>query len=634
MRVLGSLALLALAARLASAAAPAPQDLHAILAKADALLEEAKKAYEDGRARSAVEAFVDAGFTLEEARIKFLVLQEIGAPDLQKTAADRLRAVQQLYKLINDGKVAVLKARPPAPADPAAPAPETPPVPATSPAPAPAPAARPDADAIKRLSIPDAAALKEADKLLRDLFKDDFAKKGVAESKAFTRRLLEQASKNADDPAGLYALYRAAIDAAVQGCDTPSALYASDELCRLFDVDGIALRTGTLAAAGKTARTPEDWIALAEAQVRLTEECIAGDLYAVAEKSAAAALQYARKANHPGLIQSTTTRTKEVAEAKAKFQALQGHLQTLAKTPDHPGANLEMGQFLCYVKGSWDLGLRFLAKGSDAALKDLAEKEIAFPTAPQDLVALAEGWEGLAAKEKSPLRKGQMTAHARELYHAAHPGATGLLRAKIAKKLEGDAPATLGAPAKGPALDLLPLIDLKKDIVNGNWRMEGKALVGATGDRPRVLIPYYPPDEYDVTAVAERVTGESTFGFGLSRGTSQWTVLFDTGAAGYQTGLDALDGKAAWENETSVKGRLVPSGKAMTYDLRVRRTGVTVLLDGKSIIEWQGDYNRLTVNQRWNVPDKKALFLCANGAEMRYTKLVLVPITGQGKRAR
>ena len=57
---------------------PAPQDVDKILEKADKILEEAKASYEEARAKSSVSAFVDAGFKLEEARIKYLVIQEIG----------------------------------------------------------------------------------------------------------------------------------------------------------------------------------------------------------------------------------------------------------------------------------------------------------------------------------------------------------------------------------------------------------------------------------------------------------------------------------------------------------------------------------------------------------------------------
>ena len=61
-------------------------------------------------------------------------------------------------------------------------------------------------------------------------------------------------------------------------------------------------------------------------------------------------------------------------EAKLKFQAMKSALTTLARTPEDPVANSQMGQFLCFVKGNWDLGLRFIAKGSDAALKSIADK--------------------------------------------------------------------------------------------------------------------------------------------------------------------------------------------------------------------------------------------------------------------
>ena len=49
-----------------------------ILERGEKLLEESKAAYEEARDKTSVPGFVDAGFKLEEARIKFIVLQEIG----------------------------------------------------------------------------------------------------------------------------------------------------------------------------------------------------------------------------------------------------------------------------------------------------------------------------------------------------------------------------------------------------------------------------------------------------------------------------------------------------------------------------------------------------------------------------
>src|SRR5579859_1197367 len=78
------------------------QDIDKILERADKLLDEAKVTYEEAREKSSAPSFVDAGFKLEDARIKYIVLQEIGTPEKQKIAAERLRSVNQLAKLIHD----------------------------------------------------------------------------------------------------------------------------------------------------------------------------------------------------------------------------------------------------------------------------------------------------------------------------------------------------------------------------------------------------------------------------------------------------------------------------------------------------------------------------------------------------
>src|SRR3954469_14006459 len=71
-------------------------DFDKLIQKADALLEQAKRDYETARDKSSVPDFIEAGFRLEECRIKFIVIQEIGPADKQKLASEKLRAVNQL----------------------------------------------------------------------------------------------------------------------------------------------------------------------------------------------------------------------------------------------------------------------------------------------------------------------------------------------------------------------------------------------------------------------------------------------------------------------------------------------------------------------------------------------------------
>jgi hypothetical protein len=437
-----SLLLLLLSGSGAGAQQVTGQDVDKILERADKILDEAKAAYEEARTRSSVSGFVDAGFKLEEARIKYLVLQEIGSPEKQKIAADRMRAVNQLGKLIHDGKVAISGA----PADLPPPRPVDAPAPGTTPTPKPPPATvQVVADVSARKPVPDPAKQRETEKLIREVYGDKYARKATADRVALAHTLLEEAARSADDQVARWVMYREAQDLAAQAGDVRTAIEAVDAMAAVFDVDALPLQSAAVAAASKAAKTPGEFSALTAVSLRLVEAFIAIDQYDAADKAANAALQYARRSNEPALIARCTTRTKDVAEARAKFGSLKTILETLAKNPDDGPANLEMGQFLCFIKGSWDLGLRFLVKGSDPALKAIAEKELA---QPPDSLAAGDAWWELGEKEKNPGRKERLQARAVLHYAIALPQSTGLTRAKLDRRLaesgRADEPSAAG----------------------------------------------------------------------------------------------------------------------------------------------------------------------------------------------
>lgn len=420
------------------------QEIDKILERADQLLEEAKALYEDGKAKASAQPFIEAGFKLEEARIKYFVLQEIGSAEKQKVAGDRLRSVNQLGKLIHDGRVAVSGAPAPPPPPPPEKAIDASKIPAPK-DPPPAPELNPG-DVTKRIPIPEGAKLREAEKLVKELFKDPYAKKSQEERKGLPRVLLGQARKNQGDSAAAWVLYREAQDLASQSGDITTAIEAIDESARFFEVDAMSLKNAALTTASKSVKIPDECLALTDALFKQIDELVRIDQFDTAEKDSALAIQVARKSGNISMLSTANNRAKDVSEAKTLFQGFKSVLQTLAKTPDDPPANLEMGKFVCFVKGNWDLGLRFLAKGSDPVLKGLAEKDLALPNQPSELITLADGWWNLAEKEKSFLRKSQLLAHARSLYEIALSDSSGLVRTKIEKRLlesdSGDEPAT------------------------------------------------------------------------------------------------------------------------------------------------------------------------------------------------
>ena len=610
------------------------QDLDAILGRADKLLEEAKAAYEEARSKASVPTFIDAGFKLEEARIKYLVLQEIGSADKQKLAADRLRAINQLSKLIHDGKVAITAGAtdsPPAkPSDalPAAPSKEAVANPAM-------PAARPAVDVSKRAPIPDAGKQREAEKLIKELFREQYSKKTPADRKTLIRLLMEQAAKSQDDPVALWVLCREAQDNAVQICDTPSALESIEVVARIFDVDAMAMKNAALIAAGKAAKAPEELVVLANALSRLIEEFIRADQYESAEKAASLAVQYARKSNDPVLAARASTRAKEVTEAKTLYQSMKSVMQTQAKNPDDPAANLEIGRFLCFVKGSWDLGLRFLVKGSDQPLKALAEKELNFSMQSAERVALADGWYDFAEKERSPLRKSQLLVHAKAIYESALPDAPALARARIEKRL-GEMNAAAVAAGKLPPIDLLKLIDPTMDSLCGSCTRVGSALVCSRGTNAyggaMVQIAYAPPEEYDLQVVLEKkeVIGTNP---GFVIGLRDFAISLEI-HGGNTSGLATLDGKGSDANETTFKGVLFKKSTPSTVVCQLRKGHVSVDVDGKQIINWSGDFKRLA-----HIPDRKkplpgGMVVGCWDSAYAITKVALTPYGQQGEKLR
>jgi hypothetical protein len=592
-------------------------DLDAVLAKADKLLEEAKTAYEAAKAAGSASAFVEAGFKLEEARIKYLVLQEVGGPDKQKIAADRLRAVNQLVKLIHDGKVAVSGTRvekseeapPPEPEVKPAPEPEKPP------------------DVLRRHPMPENAQIKEAEKQVKDLFKEQYAKKAPADRVALARALLAQCAKAGNDPPSLYFMYGEAADICVQLCDPMSAIVIIDRFAQIFDIDIVAARYGAVTACAANAKTVENSDALTDALALVAEDLAAADQYDLAEKCANAGLTHARKTSNPITTARLTTRVRELAEAKTRFAGMKSVLETLARSKEDPAANSDMGQYLCYVKGNWDMGLRFLVRGGDPALKLLAEREIALQE-PTDRVSIADGWWDLAEKEKSPLRKSQLSSHARDLYESALPGLTGIPQARVEKRLAEADTANL------ESVDLLKLIKLPGDAVRADASFIGRYLVCNGPDWGRIHVPYAPPEEYDVTVVLERLTVGGHILVGLAGGGKQTMAIFDGYNNSEFTGLDQIDGKPFFMNETTFKGKVIGVGKRVVIQIAVRKNKTTATVGGKKIIDFKGSPTRWNLVPQYGMPNSNTMAIGSWGGKFVVSVMTLTPVSGPGKKLR
>ena len=192
-------------------------------------------------------------------------------------------------------------------------------------------------------------------------------------------------------------------------------------------------------------------------------------------------------------------------------------------------------------------------------------------------------------------------------------------------------------PASWLPVPLLPLVDLKHDLVRGSWEVKGGALE-CTGKAAaaRVMIPYVPPEEYSLVLEAERTEGTDALVVGLSSGDHQFVHVLDgyTAAGKCLSGFEVLDGKQADVNESSREGQSFTNGVRAVVVYTVRKGSVAVGVDGRRILDWKGDFNRLSVRPDYRINNPGTLFIGAWMSRFRISRMWLYPLSPGGRRLR
>jgi hypothetical protein len=178
--------------------------------------------------------------------------------------------------------------------------------------------------------------------------------------------------------------------------------------------------------------------------IKLFHDAMSADKYDLAARFQSAALTEARRVRHKSLIAEIAELKRQLSYARGVWTNAEKYVETLAKNPDDPEANYQLGAYYCFVKQRWDDGVGMLARGSKPRLKELATMELGQPSSPHKMLALADGWWTAADLEQE---HGQvMRSRAAFWYEKALPGlAPGIERVKAetrinvvaAKKNEG-----------------------------------------------------------------------------------------------------------------------------------------------------------------------------------------------------
>ena len=464
-----------------------------------------------------------------------------------------------------------------------------------------------------RQAPPPAAALKDAEKSVRELFRDEYAKKSAPDRLALARTLLESGEKTPDEPATRWVLLVEAREVAFQAGDPDLAFRAVDALARAFAVRPASLKLDLLAKLPSPS---------ADAALAVLEEGIRTNDFDAAAKSAEIGRRAALKSGDAGLAARLAARAKEAAQIRTRYAKASRAFETLEKSPDDPEANLEVGEYACLVKGDWEEGLPFLAKGPDGPLTALARKDLAGAEAPDAQAALGDAWWELGDKQK-PEAKTRYYDRAAEWYGRALNGLEGIQKVRLEKRL-GSLP-----PSRAP-IDLLRKVEPGKDAVHGTWTRKGEALLSDAAEFGNLLLPYFPPAEYDFRVTFAREEGDSDVVLFFSHGAR--TVCW---AQGSDAGFASI--KGMWHspgNPTHAETRgAVVNGRPVTAVVEVRKDRFRVLLDGKPVKEWKTTWDDAGLPSFLRLP-RPGVAVCSYKSPTRFLRVELVEVSGRGRPIR
>jgi hypothetical protein len=352
--------------------------------------------------------------------------------------------------------------------------------------------------ALKKPPVPDAAALAQAGKVIKETFKTDYANlKTAADRSALAAKLIQTADDTTGDAASRYALLREARELAAQAGELTAAFQAVDKLAESYDVDVLAMKSAVLTALSRTASSAMAGQILAETCLTLVEDAVSSERHEIASRLLALAEPAARKTKSSALLTRVQGLGREVREAQNEFEQATAAAETLKQTADDPAANLIVGRYLCRRKGNWAQGLPLLVRGADPVLCELAKRDLMAPEDAGAQTVVGDAWWDLAAKEPE-LARAQLLHRAVFWYRLAVPELSGLAKNRLEKRI-ADANAHLPASvSKTPSEGVLPVgadgKPLNLDFETGtlkDWTAEGDAFTGqpVKGDLVAMRIP-------------------------------------------------------------------------------------------------------------------------------------------------
>jgi len=348
-------------------------------------------------------------------------------------------------------------------------------------------------------------------------------------------------------------------------------------MAQFFDVDLLEMKCAALETSLRAGRQASE---IVEAGLPLLDQAVGEENYGVVARLVKDLRISATNARLDAARRQTAERVLAQAEnAKQEHDKLKTDLKTLADNPNDAKANLAVGKFHCVARGDWEEGLPLLARGSDAALKALAEKDLTNPAEPDAQIALGDDWRKYAGQANSKSLKAACQKRACSWYQQA-------------------AAHLKGAKLKNVQQSIAALAKALPELQNPWWQFGTYS--ASTPDMATGYLRVQPPNSIatrqcyrgplDITVVARSMKTDLNISMGTGgrltigqnfNGNSDRLQIFRPDGATESFGSQAVE-----------KAITLPANSAFTIRWQVTTTGMKVWLDGEVVFEETREFDR------------------------------------------
>ena len=174
---------------------------------------------------------------------------------------------------------------------------------------------------------------------------------------------------------------------------------------------------------------------------------------------------------------------------------------------------------------------------------------------------------------------------------------------------------------EGTHTNLMSLIDLRRDVIKGQWRADAGTFVSGN-DGGSLALPVEVPKHFELNLRVKRLHGRKGFSIGIVRNDISVLLVVDH----YEgSGFEKIDGKRRGDAGAFIKQKQLEIGRETDLTMRIDGRSLVCLINAKRIIDWKGDYRRLSKSgnqDAWGSPHGK-LCLYASDSDFQISSIIL-----------